>query len=363
MKNKIENIIIVKEETRLEKLTAKYNTIQQAAFHIEKQRSAFFAASPKMKKKANASAIPKFQSSNTKGNADFYKEQAAEEELDLVAIEEESKKEVDSYKEEHETFNDSLNKLKRELSNVVKTKIIDKNQVSRYLFDERDLVVVIGRDGLVANTAKYVNNIPIIGVNPDITRYDGVLLPYNTANFMDAVDNVLRNNYQYKLVSMAEAKSNDGQRLLAFNDFYIGTSSHVSARYTISFGEMSEFHSSSGIIVSTPAGSTGWLSSMINMANGINNSFGTKGSIIQQQAMDWEEEKLVFIVREPFASKHSFANIVAGRFNSNQSLQIESQMPENGIIFSDGIEADYIAFNSGTIATIGIAPEKAKLVI
>ena len=84
---------------------------------------------------------------------------------------------------------------------------------------------------------------------------------------MDAVDNVLRNQYDHKLVSMAETKLNDGQRLLAFNDFFIGTSSHVSARYTISFGDISEFHSSSGIVVSTPAGSTGWLSSMINMAN------------------------------------------------------------------------------------------------
>ena len=213
--------------------------------------------------------------------------------------------------------------------------------------------------------AKYANNIPIIGVNPDVSRYDGVLLPYNTENFMDAVDNVLRSSYDHKLVSMAETKLNDGQRLLAFNDFFIGTSSHVSARYTISFGDISEFHSSSGIVVSTPAGSTGWLSSMINMANGINSSFGLQmqNPQIQQQFMDWEEEKLVFIVREPFASKHSYANLVAGRFATDENLQIESQMPENGLIFSDGIEADFIAFNSGTIATIGVAKEKAKLVV
>lgn len=369
MKSKsIENIIIVKEATRLEKLTEKYNTIQQAAFHIEKQRSAFFAASPKMKKRsAKKSSIPvmKSQMNNMmqeqSAEDDFF-DSGFEEELDLEAIEEESKKEVEDYRKEHEKFKDSLSTLKKELSNVVKTKVIDKNHVSRYIFDENDLVVVIGRDGLVANTAKYVNNIPIIGVNPDVSRYDGILLPYNTENFMDAVDNVLRNSYDHRLVSMAEAKSNDGQRLLAFNDFFIGANSHISARYIINFGEMSEFHSSSGIIVSTPAGSTGWLSSMINMANGINQSFGNINQPVGQQTMSWEEEKLVFVVREPFVSKHSYANIVAGSFASNKSLQIESQMPENGLIFSDGIESDYIAFNSGTIATIGIAPEKAKLV-
>jgi hypothetical protein len=38
-------------------------------------------------------------------------------------------------------------------------------------------------------------------------------------------------------------------------------------------------------------------------------------------------------------------------------------MPTNGIIFSDGVETDFLKFNSGTIATIGLANEKAKLVI
>ncbi len=357
MKSSIENIIIVKEETRLEKLTAKYNTIQQAAFHIEKQRSAFFAKSPKMKKEARSI------SAKVSGNAGLM-EDLMEEKMNLKAVEEESKKEVEAYQQEHDIFQNSLDILKKELSNVVKTKVIDKNMLPRFLFSSNDLVLVIGRDGLVANTAKYVNQIPIIGVNPDTLRYDGVLLAYNTQNFMNAVDNVLRNHYSFKMVSMAEAKSNDGQRLLAFNDFFIGTGSHISARYTITYGDNSEFHSSSGVIVSTPAGSTGWLSSLINMANGIGNNFGkNKGIQIQQQKMEWEEEQLIFIVREPFASKHSNANLVAGKLYKNEFLQIESQMPENGVIFSDGIESDFITFNSGTIATIGIAPEKAKLVI
>jgi hypothetical protein len=38
-------------------------------------------------------------------------------------------------------------------------------------------------------------------------------------------------------------------------------------------------------------------------------------------------------------------------------------MPSNGLIFSDGIETDFLNFNSGAIATIGVAPEKANLVV
>lgn len=37
-------------------------------------------------------------------------------------------------------------------------------------------------------------------------------------------------------------------------------------------------------------------------------------------------------------------------------------MPTNGVIFSDGIETDFLKFNSGSIATIGIAKETARLV-
>jgi hypothetical protein len=38
-------------------------------------------------------------------------------------------------------------------------------------------------------------------------------------------------------------------------------------------------------------------------------------------------------------------------------------MPENGVIFSDGIEADYLEFNSGTQAVVGVADKKGRLVV
>jgi hypothetical protein len=46
----------------------------------------------------------------------------------------------------------------------------------------------------------------------------------------------------------------------------------------------------------------------------------------------------------------------------NVPLALESQIPTGGVIFSDGVEADRLDFNSGAIATIRIASEKANLV-
>lgn len=38
-------------------------------------------------------------------------------------------------------------------------------------------------------------------------------------------------------------------------------------------------------------------------------------------------------------------------------------MPENGVIFSDGIEADRLDFNSGTEATVTISERQGRLIV
>lgn len=302
----IEYAIIVKNKTRLESLIERFNTRAQAKFYIERLGGNF-----------------------------------------------------KDYEIEHEAFNLSLNILQTMLGKVIKYKIVDRAFIPSFIFSEKHIIVVIGQDGLVANTAKYAKGLPIVAVNPDTARYDGVLLPFTTADFMAGVEGVIANQFQFKKRRFAEAKLNDGQRLLAFNDLFIGASSHVSARYRITYGSKTEEHSSSGLIVSTPAGSTGWLSSMINMAFGIvNTANGNQG--LKKPA--FKENDLIFAVREPFKSIRTQTEIVLGSINQESYLKIESLMPSNGIIFSDGIEADFLSFNSGAIATIGIASETAKLV-
>jgi hypothetical protein len=78
--------------------------------------------------------------------------------------------------------------------------------------------------------------------------------------------------------------------------------------------------------------------------------------------LPWEADELYFSVREPFTSRTSAANIVFGKIGPRRPLVLRSYMPENGVIFSDGVEADYLAFNSGAVATIGVAERKARLI-
>lgn len=304
-----EKAIIIRDKTRLEQLIERFNSKAQAKFYIERS------------------------------GGDF-----------------------EYYELENTTLYESLSKMQDSISKSLKYKVIDRSFLPTYIFTEKELIFVIGQDGLVANTAKYVNGLPIIGVNPDEKRYDGVLLKHSPDVLDDIVKNILKGKYETNPVTMAKAKLNDGQTLLAFNDFYIGADSHVSSRYSIEFNGKKENQSSSGIIISTGAGSTGWLSSIFNMTNNIN-AFQNKDFYAKEAMLDWNEDKLVFVVREPFLSKMSEVGIGYGVVTKTKKLKIESNMMSKGVIFSDGIESDFLNFNSGSIVEIGIAKEKANLVV
>jgi NAD kinase len=283
---------------------------------------------------------------NTRGQARFYLEHAGQD--------------FAEYQDEHDVYHRSLDQVLRDLDVGLKRQVLDRDLVSTYTFTPADLVVTIGQDGLVANTAKYALGRPIIAVNPDPARFDGILLPFGVADARPAVDRVIAGQATMHAVTLAEATLADRQRLLAFNDLYIGAQSHVSARYRLRAGKAAEAQSSSGVLVSTGAGSTGWMSSVFNMAAGVTTMSG--GRAAQGIRLTWDDPRLLFAVREPFASRHSAATLIAGYVESGGELIIESLMPSGGVLFSDGVEGDFLAFNSGAVARIRAADTKAYLV-
>src|SRR5258708_15224110 len=181
--------------------------------------------------------------------------------------------------------------------------MVERSLVPTVQFQKEDVVVTVGQDGLVANTAKDAGTQPIVAINPEPTRFDGVLLPFLPAQARMAVSRVLENKAETREVTLASVTLSDGQQLLTFNDLFLGARSHVSAMYRISCGDRSEVQSSSGVLVSTGAGSTGWVSSAFNMASAIAGFCG--GDPIQGICMPREDPRLLYIMREPFLSRHS----------------------------------------------------------
>lgn len=303
-----EKIVLVTRRTRLDALLARYSTVSQAEFIIK-----------------------------TAGG-DF-----------------------SDYEEEDIEYKEAYQEIRRGLPADLKLQVLNRDFLPTYLFGPRDLVVTLGQDGLVANTAKYVKGQPIVAINPDPERFDGVLMPFRVVDAAHVIERARAGRFKAQAVTFAEARTNDGQVMLGFNDLFIGVASHISARYRLRFGRKTEIQSSSGIIVSTGAGASGWLSSIFNMVRGVSGKAGARAG--QAERWDWSEERLRFVVREPFASKTSAATLVSGEITPGKPLEIESRMPEQGIIFSDGIESDALEFNSGATAFVGVAKEKGNLVV
>jgi NAD kinase len=303
-----EKIVLVTRKTRLAELVERFNTQAQAKFYIEH------------------------------AGGDFQE-----------------------YQLEDDAYRRSAEMLRRSMNVGLKLQEIDRGLVPTFTFLPEDVVVTLGQDGLVANTAKYIGRQPLIAVNPDPERFDGILLPFLPGQAETVLAQVMEGKCRMRSVTLAEARMNDGQRLLAFNDLFLGAQTHVSARYRIRWAKSQEPQSSSGVLVSTGAGSTGWVSSVFNMASGVAALSGSSG--VKPVRLDWEDRRLLFVVREPFISRHSQANIVAGIVEPQQALELESLMPSGGVIFSDGIEADFLQFNSGASVIVKPAAETARLVV
>ncbi len=306
-------VILVKRRTRLQELVVRFNTVQQAQFYIERM------------------------------GADF-----------------------SDYVQEDQQYQLALERVTLQLQQLGRVQLLDREHVPSFIFGPTDVVVVLGQDGLVANTMKYATGLPLIGVNPDPRRWDGVLLPFGVDDLTLLLPEVFTRKRQMRDVRLACAQLNDGQVLYGVNDLYIGRKTHVSARYELSYSGRLEQQSSSGIIVSTGMGATGWFKSVLTGASGIMSLAGGSGerTVLPDltSTFDWNAPYLYFSVREPFPSRTTSAELVFGRIEG-EPLRIISQMPEEGVIFSDGVESDYLEFNSGISATIGVAEQRAHLVI
>lgn len=282
---------------------------------------------------------------NTRGQACFYLEH--------------NQIDTKEYLTEHDTYQQCLKEAEKILKPLGRFQLLERSLLPNYQFGSTDIVIVIGQDGLVANTLKYLQGQPVIAINPDPKRIDGKLLPFEIGDLNTALERTLNQTAGNKTITFAQAKTNDGQQLLAVNDLFIGPKTHTSARYALEWEGQREVQSSSGIIVSTGFGSSGWFRSILAGALGVTHQ--RKHELLEGFA--WDDQRLQFTVREPFPSKTTGIKLVFGGITPHTPLRLESQMPENGVIFSDGIEADYVAFNSGTIVTVGVAQTQGCLVV
>jgi hypothetical protein len=163
-------------------------------------------------------------------------------------------------------------------------------------------------------------------------------------------------------VEWAEPRLPDRQVLRAANDFFIDPRSHPSALYDIQYRNQTERQSSSGLIVATGLGSTAWMKSVVTGSLGIAQALGGGAGAQGYRPTTWDADHLLFAVREPFGSRQSDTQWVYEQIDVNEPLLLRARMPEGGIIFSDGMEADHLNFTAGMEARIGVCSQRGGLV-
>jgi NAD kinase len=266
------------------------------------------------------------------------------------------------YQAEHEAYAAARTTVLEALATHGRYQAVDRALVPNFVFAPDDVVVALGQDGVVANTLKYLHGHPLVGINPDPRRYDGVLLPFQPLDLGRILADVLADRRDARAITLAQATLTDGQALLAVNDFFVGPRTHTSARYRIAYADRAEVQSSSGVIVATGLGSTAWIKSIVTGSLAVAAAFGAN-ALGGYEPMPWDSQSLRFAVREPFPSRSSQAGLVFGTIAPGAALEVRSMMGGHGVIFSDGIESDCLEFNSGVRARFTVATRVGRLVV
>lgn len=262
--------------------------------------------------------------------------------------------EIREYEEIHARLQSALGKILPAIPPDQRRVHLDRSALDRFLFAPDDVIVIVGQDGLVPNAAKYLRGQLTIGINPDAERYDGVLCPHPpsaTAKLLDWAGRREGGGYHVERRIMAVAEREDGQRLLALNEIFVGHRSHQSARYRLRVPDHEERQASSGVICATGTGSTGWAKS-ISEQRGLNVSLPAP-----------EQHRLAWFVREPFPSVYTGTKLNFGFVEPGHRLVISSEMGAGGVIFADGIEADHLEFLDGHEVSIHIAHDTLNLLV
>ncbi|GGL04545.1 NAD(+)/NADH kinase [Streptomyces flaveus] len=229
---------------------------------------------------------------------------------------------------------------------------VERTDLDRFLFAPEDVVVVVGQDGLVANVAKYLAGQPVVGIDTDPRRNPGVLVRHRPEDAGKLFAFTQSGRSDFDELTMVEAVADDTQRLVALNEIYLGAAGHQTARYRLGLeddGGVVEAQASSGVIVGTGTGATGWIRSV----------WQERGTRLRLP--DPTEERLLWFVREAWPSPATGTSLVAGELAAATSLRLTVES-ERLVAFGDGMETDAVELTWGQTVRVGVRRERLRLV-
>lgn len=257
---------------------------------------------------------------------------------------------LDELEARHAALNSALHHVSAAIPADWRRAVVERAELSRFVFSPEDIIVVVGQDGLVANVAKYLHGQPVVGINPEPERNPGVLVPHAPSEIQRLFAGVLGEDARpVERRSMVEATLDNGVSLSALNEIFVGHRSHQSARYMLEAPDaMRERHSSSGVIVGTGTGATGWTQSIWRER---------RSALILPEPTDLQ---LCWFVREAWPSPATGTDLTEGLIDGDQALGITAET--DLVVFGDGIESDALGLAVGQIVRLSISSRALHLV-
>ncbi len=260
---------------------------------------------------------------------------------------------IEPYMIEHQRTCEALATVHRQVSTDLAVATVERSDLPHFLFRDTDVVVVCGPDGLVVNVAQYVRQQLVIGINPDPLTNPGQLVTFRSDALRSVLQAIEKGNQRYRQLTMVQATVGD-KRVYGLNEIFLGRNDQISARYTIKYGGRAEKQSSSGVIVSTGTGASAWISSIRCMVEALAPQGHNRPHALSSLP-EPESPGLHFVVREAWPSIGTKTTVLHGSVDNQRELTLVCEMPQGGVVFSDGMVERGVGWRAGTTATITVA--------
>ena len=264
---------------------------------------------------------------------------------------------IEDLADRHEAVTSALTAVAAAIPPEWRRGLVERADLPRFLFAPDDLVVVVGQDGLVANVAKYLADQVVIGIDPEPGRNPGVLVPHQPKAAASLLSAAAAGTAQraagaaprIEELSMVTAVIDDGQELTALNEIYLGQPTHQTARYTLRVpAGQAEAQASSGLIVATGTGGTGWSRS----------AWLERHSSLALPAP--AEARLAWFVREAWPSPATGTALTEGSLVGGEVLEVTAESDQL-VLFGDGVESDTVPLTWGQSARLRISSRSLRL--
>lgn len=252
-----------------------------------------------------------------------------------------------------------------------------------------DYVISLGGDNSFTYTTHYVDNTPIIGINSDPGRSVGAMCVWSSKDLEIFVQRFRNNNFKVEEWPRLEAKINGELIKPATSEYFMGEKLRDDMTRNILVHDNHEYEQkSSGVIVATGAGTTGWYDSARTtiidlrpdlvgdftpqLVNYLRTTPQENLYLIEDNEKEYLvikrgkkipriENKAAFLVTEPYIFKAEPPFKFEGELLPGQELVIHSLNDNQGYLSSDSWHK--YDFSRGKTAVIRISDKPLKVIV